>query len=288
MPVKLKDFLQVTFEQGDVRGDEIAAVLGASALAEIELPDAAVAKFKEVYLTRSRAENDPGIVKKVKASLWAETMDQIDAEISKLYPILDSTKAVEIEKNPSTMKKIGLLTEALADRVKNATASKDKDVQKVEEEWATKTKQTEAIFKQQIEQMKKQHEENKKDFVLKTKLFTFDLADSFKEIKEPLIETIISKIKASRTKEGNPIIFELDQSGNLDVRHDIDGTLRDVYLEGNTKLTLDSLIAPHIEPFVKKSNGSGGGDTNTGKKTATPNIDQSKATLADLRLLNAQ
>lgn len=285
---KLKDFLQKTFEQGDVRGEEVAAMLGASALLEIEIPDAAVTKFNESYLTRSRAENDPGIVKKVKASLWAETMDQIDAEISKLYPILESTKAVEIEKNPSTMKKIGLLTEALADRVKNATASKDKDVQKVEEEWAEKTKQTEATYKQQMDDLKKQHEESKKDFVLKTKLLTFDIADSFKEIKEPLIETIISKIKSSKTKNGEQIVLELDQSGNLDVRHLVEGTLRDVYLEGNSKLTLDSLIAPHIEPFIKKSNGTGGANQQGNNNQRSGPVDESKMTLNDLRQLHAK
>lgn len=281
--MKLKDFLQKTFEQGDVRGDDVAALLGASALSELELPDTAVTKFNEAYLTRLRAENDPGVIKKVKASLWAETMDQIDSEIAKLYPFLESTKAVEIEKNPSTMKRIGLLTEALGDTIKNASASKDKDVQKVEEEWAARTKQTEATYKQQLEDLKRQNEESKKDFVLKTKLLTFDYAEAFSTLKEPLIETIISKIKSSKTKDGDQIVFELDQSGTLNVRHSVEGTLRDVYSEGNTKLTLDSLIAPHIEPFIKKSNGKAD-DTTTGKKTDTTKVDFTKATLQELRL----
>ena len=279
---KLKEFLQKVFEQGDVRGDDVAAVLGASALAELELPDTAVQKFNEAYLTRSRAENDPDIVKKIKLSSKAEILDTVDKEIEKLYPLIDSVKAAEIQKNQNTFKKIELLTEALDSTVKNSKVSKDKDVQKVEEEWAAKTKSLEAIKKQEIDALKKQFEESKLDFVLKTKLLTFEYADAFSSLKEPLTETIISKIKSSRTKEGEPIFLELDQSGNVNVRHSVDGTLRDVYRDGNEKLTIDNLIAPHVDPFVKKSNGKSD-ETQTGVKTNTVVIDPNKATFREIQ-----
>lgn len=283
---KLKDFLQKTFEQGDVRGEEIAAMLGASALLELEIPDAAVAKFNEVYLTRSRAENDPLVVKKVKASLWAETMDQIDAEIEKLYPFIESTKAVEIQKNPSTMKRIGLLAEGLEGAIKNATASKDKDVRKTEEEWAAKIRQFEDNKKQEIAALTKKFEDSKLDFALKSKLLTFEYADAFSSLKEPLTETIISKIKSSKTKNGDPIVLELDQSGNLNVRHLVEGTLKDVYLESNTKLTLDSLIAPEVEPFIKKSNGKA--DEPKDGKVTNPIVVDAKSTLRDIQWATAK
>lgn len=284
---KLKEFLQKVFEQGDVRGDDVAAVLGASALAELELPDTAIQKFNEAYLTRSRAENDPDIVKKIKLSSKAEILDTVDKEIEKLYPLIDSVKAAEIQKNQNTFKKIELLTEALDSTVKNSKVSKDKDVQKVEEEWAAKTKSLEAIKKQEIDALKKQFEESKLDFVLKTKLLTFEYADAFSSLKEPLTETIISKIKSSRTKEGEPIFLELDQSGNVNVRHSVDGTLRDVYRDGNEKLTIDNLIAPHVDPFVKKSNGKSD-ETQTGVKTNTVVLDPTKATLRDIQWANAK
>lgn len=284
---KLKEFLQKVFEQGDVRGDDVAAVLGASALSELELPDTAVQKFNEAYLTRSRAENDPDIVKKIKLSSKAEILDTVDKEIEKLYPLIDSVKAAEIQKNQNTFKKIELLTEALDSTVKNSKVSKDKDVQKVEEEWAAKTKSLEALKKQEIDVLKKQFEESKLDFVLKTKLLTFEYADAFSSLKEPLTETIISKIKSSRTKEGEPIFLELDQSGNVNVRHSVDGTLRDVYRDGNEKLTIDNLIAPHVDPFVKKSNGKSD-ETQTGVKTNTVVIDPNKASLRELQWANAK
>lgn len=284
---KLKDFLQKVFEQGDVRGDDVAAVLGASALAELELPDTAIQKFNEAYLTRSRAENDPEIVKKIKLSSKAEILDTVDKEIEKLYPLIDSVKAAEIQKNQNTFKKIELITEALDSTVKNSKVSKDKDVQKVEEEWAAKTKSLEAIKKQEIDALKKQFEESKLDFVLKTKLLTFEYADAFSALKEPLVETIISKIKSSRTKEGEPIFLELDQSGSVNVRHSVEGTLRDVYRDGNEKLTIDNLIAPHVDPFVKKSNGKSD-ETQTGVKTNTVVLDPNKATLRDIQWANAK
>lgn len=284
--MKLKDFLQKTFEQGDVRGDDVAAVLGASALAELELPDAAVAKFNESYLTRSRAENDPEIVKKIKLSSKAEILDTVDKEIAKLFPLIDGGKASEIEKNQNTFKKLELLTDAINDTVKNSKSSKDKDVQKVEDEWAGKMKAFEAAKKAEIEALRKQNEESKLDFVLKTKLLTFEYADAFSALKEPLTETIITKIKSTQVN-GSPITLELDASGSLNVRHSIDGTLRDVYTNGNEKLTIDNLIAPQVEPFIKKSTGKGN-ETQTGVKTQTTVIDQNKATLRDLQWANSQ
>lgn len=282
---KLKDFLQKIFEQGDVRGDDVAALLGASALAELELPEAAVAKFHESYMTRSRAENDPDIVKKIKLSSKAEILDTVDKEIAKLYPLLDSVKASEIDKNQNTFKKIELLTDALGDAVSNAKSSKDKDVQKADEEWANKLKGLETNHRAEIAAVKKQNEESNLNFALKSKLFTFEYAEAFSSLKEPLTETIISKIKSTQVN-GNPITLELDPSGNVNVRHIVDGTLRDVYRDGNEKLTIDNLIAPHVDPFIKKSNGKAN-ETDTGKKTDTVIIDPHKATLREMQWANA-
>jgi len=155
MPVKLKDFLQTTFAQGDVRGDEIAAVLGASALAELELPDTAVQKFNETYLTRSKAENDPEIIKKIKLSSKAEILDTVDKELEKLYPLIDGAKAAEIQKNQNTFKKLELLQEAISEKVKSGKTDIDKTVQKVETDWAQKIKEKEEQYAAQFKAMEK-------------------------------------------------------------------------------------------------------------------------------------
>lgn len=284
---KLKDFLQKVFEQGDVRGDDVAAVLGASSLAELELPDTAIAKFNEAYLTRSRAENDPEIVKKIKLSSKAEILDTVDLELTKLLPLVDSVKSAEIAKNPNTFKKLELLTEAIGETVKNGMKTKDKDVQKVEEEWSAKTKALEKIYNEKIETIKKQNEESNLNFALKSKLLTFEYAEAFASLKGPLTETIISKIKASKTKAGEPIVLELDQSGDVNVRHLVEGTLRDVYRDGNEKLTIDNLIAPEVEPFIKKSNGKADEKETGGVKTKTKDIDFKNATLTEIRQFNS-
>lgn len=288
MPVKLKDFLQKTFEQGDVRGDEIAAVLGASALAEIEIPDIAVQKFNESYLTRSKAENDPEIIKKIKLSSKAEILDTVDKEIAKLYPLIDGAKVAEIEKNQNTFKKLELLNEAIGEAIKNGKTNVDKTVQKIDSDWAEKIKQKEAEYQQQLEALKKKAEDDKKDFALRSKLLTFELAESFSVpgIKGPLIETIISNIKQTKVKD-NLLFLELDATGSLNVRQNIEGALRDVYPDGsNEKLTIEKLIAPHIEPFIKKSQGKGNEKNPDGKQVTQP-IDPKSATLRDLQWAEA-
>lgn len=286
--MKLKDFLQVTFEQGDVRGDDVAALLGASALAELELPDVHVNKFKEAYLTRTRAENDPEIIKKIKLSSRAEILDGVDRELEKLYPLIDQTKAAEIQKDQSTFKKIQLLSEALGEAQKAGKTTVDKSVQKVEEEWSGKVKTLTESHKVELENLKKLNEENNLNFALKSKLLTFELSEAFSALKEPLTETIIGKIKGTKTKEGNPIVIDLDPTGNLNVRQNIEGILRDVFENGNEKLTIDKLIAPLVEPFIKKSTGSGGTQQSNGKKPVTPAPDLRTETLAEKRLRMAE
>lgn len=286
---KLKEFLQKTFEQGDVRGDDVAALLGASSLAELEIPEAAVTKFNEAYLTRTRAENDPEIIKKIKTSSRAEILDGVDRELEKIYPLIDSTKAGDIQKNQSTFKKIELLSEALGETIKNGKSNVDKSIQKIEEEWSKKFKDATEGHKLELAQVKKVNEENNLNFVLKSKLYNFELADSFKEMKDSVVEVVIGKIKGHRTKEGNPIILELDSTGSLNVRQQIEGTLRDVYADGNDKLTIDKLIAPFVDPFVKKSaGGSGGSGQSTKPKIQTQPVDHTKATLSELRQTVAQ
>lgn len=284
---KLRDWMQKVFEQGDVRGDDVAAVLGASALAELELPDTAVAKFNEAYLTRSRAENDPEIVKKIKLSSKAEILDTVDAELAKLLPLVDPSKATEISKEKNSFKKLEMISEGIGESVKKASQSKDKDVQKVEEEWSAKLKNLEKIKKEEIEAIKKQNSEDRLNFALRSKLLTFDYADALSGLKESLVETVIMKIKSSQVK-GEPITLELDQSGNVNVRRsDADGTLRDVYRDGNEKLTIDNLIAPLVEPLIKKSNGTGGGD-NQKVVTDIKIVDPTKATLHEMAWATAK
>ena len=288
MPVKLKDFLQTTFSQGDVRGDEVAAVLGASALAELELPDTAVQKFNETFLTRNKAENDPDIIKKIKLSSKAEILDTVDKELEKLYPLIDGAKAAEIQKNQNTFKKLELLNEAIGEAVKSGKANVDKVVQKTEAEWADKVKQKEQEGQEKLKAIEKKYEEDRINFAVRSKLLTFELAESFNvpTIKGPLIETIISNIKNTKVKD-NLLTLELDSTGSLNVRQSIEGALRDVYPDGsNEKLTIEKLIAPHVEPFLQKSNGKGDEKNTDGKKVTAP-IDASKMTLHEERWASA-
>jgi len=138
-----------------------------------------------------------------------------------------------------------------------------------------------------LKDIEKKYEEDRINFAVRSKLLTFELAEYFSDpkIKAPLIETIISNIKQTKVKD-NSLVLELDATGSLNVRQSIEGALRDVYPDGsNEKLTIEKLIAPHVEPFLKKSNGKSDEKNNDGKQVTAP-INPNTATLRELQWAN--
>lgn len=281
MPIKAKDFLQTVFEQGNIRSDEIAAVLGASALSELEFPDDIKDKFNSVYLTRQRAENDPEIITKLGGKSKAQTLSTIDEKIEKILTLLPKEKADEIKGNKSTFERLDLAKDALTEVLKGTQSKVEQDVAKVQEEWSQKY---EAI-KQQAKKDKENYERDIKnrmlDFALKGKIMSYEFADPFADpkIRPTLTETIISQIKQEQ-ENGNPILLDLDTTGNVTVRQEKDGTVMDIFRNGNEKLTIEKLLQPRIDPFLKKSNGKDEpGKTTPITQPAAQSFDLSKMTL---------
>lgn len=270
--MKLADFLRKVAEQGKIVDTDFNALMTASALAELEVPDVVGTKFDEAFLTRERAENDPDIIKKIKNTSKAEVLDGVDEQLKVFIDLLPKEKADEISKNRNTFERITALGAAVKDFTEGSKSKVDKDIQKVEEEWAKKLKFAKDEAAQQVATLKKENQNNALKFVLKNKILSHEFADAYKGLKEDLAEIVITKVKNSQIK-GTPIVLDLDESGSVNVRHEVEGTLRDIY-DGQEKVTLDKLLTPALDPFIKKSTGNGQGTngepTNGPKKIPTP------------------
>lgn len=281
MPVKLKDFLRKGADTAQIKDTDFEAVLSASGLAELEVTDEFVSKWNNAYLTRERAENDAEIVKKIKLSSKSEVLDGIDDKIGLLLSKVPKDKSEEIEKEKNTFKKLELVNEALEAVINNTKSGKEQDLRKVEEEWSAKLKNQEAAWKTEKDSLVQKMKDDQLHFVLKNKILSYNFADHFTDVKPALTEAIINQIK-SHTHNGTSIKLILDEAGNVNVRQEIEGSLRDVYTNGNDKLTIDNLIDPAVDKFLKKSSGEPPKPGDQKQPVSRP-FDQSKATLTELR-----
>ncbi len=82
---------------------------------------------------------------------------------------------------------------------------------------------------------------------MRTKLLSYNWADSFLPVKDALIKAAIIDIKSQ------PYLYELENDGQVAIRQEKDGVKHNVF-EGENILTLDKMLDKAVDSFVKKSN----------------------------------
>lgn len=282
--MKAKDFLKKTTDQGKINNEDFNKVL--ETFPDVEIPDVWVNLFNENFLTRERAEADPKISQKIKA----ETLNAVDAKIAKLLPLVDTKDREEIEKEPSSYRKIELLEKAipnLVTKAKGENPNVDEKVRQLEknvQEFADKVTAVTREKDEQIKSVQRQHEEEKAnlklDWTLDKKLADYTLADEFIPIKGAIIKNIVDTVKASNT-------LQLDEKGQI-VVVEIDSTTKVAKpkFNGNDPVTIDSLLSEPLKNFLKKNNAKeekkkeGEGKR---RESTHDDLDPNKMTLADRR-----
>lgn len=260
MAIKLTDFLREIAEKGGIRDNDFEAALGASALAGVEIPDDIKTKFNAAYYTLDRAKNDPAIVTDIRRANRKEIWDNVDQKIEALLDFVDDeTKATIKDKTFETYKKLDLLKEGIPNFIKLKEGKKQTvDVQKIDADWAEKLKKANEGHQTELAQLKKQFKDSAVITALKLKINEYQFGESFKSIKDVLSNSIIDKLKQEQYN-GNPIALELSEDGTiLHVRQNVDGSLRDIFDKDQNKVTVESLLQKHVDPFIVKSNGNGG------------------------------
>lgn len=283
--MKGKDFLKKINDQGKINNEDFNKAL--ETFPDVELPDVWVNVFNESFLTRERAEADPKISQKIKA----ETLNAVDAKIAKLLPLVDIKDREEIEKEPSSYRKIELLEKAIPNLVTKAKGDnpnvdeKVKQLEKNVQEFADKVT---AVTKEKDEQLKaiqRQHEEEKSnlklDWTMDKKLADFTFADEFIPIKQAIIKNIVDTVKSANT-------LQLDEKGQI-VVVDIDPSTKVAKpkFNGNDPVTIDSLLSEPLKNFLKKNNSKeerqDKTDKNKRRESTHDDLDPSKMTLAQRR-----
>lgn len=283
--MKLNEWLHEIVTPLFEKKDEADLFTSASALKEIEVPEAITKKFSETFLTRQRAFTDDEIVKKFNIDARGRVFDSVDLKLKRIMPKLSAEDQTAITAEPNTLLKLDMLEKAL-DNIKG-----DKDIAKIndaarkrEDELHQKIKSVEDALKQKDDNFVKQINEVKVDYAVKNKLFAFDLAPEFANEKHKgfLADSTIHSLKKN-------FILEVDDKDPsiIHLRKNVDGQIVDHY-EGNTKLTLDDVLKKEYEPYIKKS--TAGDKSTQPPKTPTAQIPSDKpiVTLQDRIKASAQ
>jgi hypothetical protein len=254
---------------------------------DMEIPDIAVNLLDENFLTRERASADKDVIKKIRA----EALNGVDKQIKDILPILNSTDREAIEKEENTFKKVELLKGSFENSIKaikdsNPDASADlKEAKKFAADLQEKLKNLNLEKQNQETALKAQYEQEKKglqlNWTLDRKFADYELGDEFKPLRDTVFTGIIEKIKKDH-------LLELDERGNIQI---LDSSTKQPKYNGNDQVTIDSLIADPLKPFLKKNNT---GEDNKrdqrrdGPRPTSEVKDTSKMTLKELNALDMQ
>lgn len=274
--MKIKDFLKQVATQGQITDQDLEAVLAASALNEIELPETFVSSFNGTFLTKDRAKNDPAIVSEIIKNTNKTAFNTFDEKANGFVSMLDPDDQEKVKNTKETYEKYDIIKAGLKKVLATKGKGGEADVRKVEEEWSQKLQTAEQKYKSDLDNFKKEYDNVVVNSFVKSKILAANFAEPFKTLKDSIADLTVNKIRAA---------YKLQlEKGSVAVMQDVDGMLREVY-DGNQKVTLDSLLEKELKPFIAVSNGKGANDKKEEK--APVNTDRSKLTLAELRQLQA-
>jgi len=274
MAVKLKDFLKGVAEKANIKDADFEAVLAASALNEIELPDTFSNTFNEQFLTRDRAKNDPAIVGEIQKAMNRSAFTTFDEKANNFLSMLDQEDQDKVKATKETYEKYDLIRAGLKKVLaKTGGKASPEELKKVEEEWSEKLRTKEAEYNSSITRFKEEQTNLITDSLIKQKILAHNFGEAFAPLKESIADLTVNKVRGQ-------FKLALDK-GQIAVMREVDGTLREVY-EGNDKVTIDKVLEKELKQFIAVSNGG----NKDGKKDTPPKApakDLNQMTLAEQR-----
>lgn len=267
---KFKDFFSKLREQGKIKSEAWDKFL--EAVPEGEIPDEAIRSFEDSFLTLDRAVGHPA----VNGTIRAQILDTFDNDFQKIIATLegvDKETAEEIKgamsgSRPNTFKRMELLTKTLPlvfEKVKTSKHGDDDFKKKLAEKDNVIKDITDRVSKiqQEKEQREKELEEayNKRfnQYILRSELeklgSEYKLADAYEKNRAAVNKLVMSEIltsnnlKLGEKEEGQYFIQVFDDKGSP-------------RFDGNTPVTINSLLENHYKPYLKQSNSDSEGSNN--------------------------
>lgn len=250
--MKIKDYFLKLKEQGKIKSEDYDKFV--ETVPEGEMPDTIFPILESTFLTLDRAAADKG----VKARIKSDLLDPIDNDLKTMLKHLPSEDVIEIERAESTYKKMELIREALPKAIAKASkAPNDEEAKKkLQESQAAIHELTEKFTKLNSEReaekktLQSDYENKIKGFRLDTHLESlansYTFADVFKDARPTLTKAILGEIKAKNKLD------LVEKEGELDIHIlDENGAPR---FEGNTPVTISSLLEPVFKPYLKANN----------------------------------
>lgn len=250
--MKYKDYFLKLKEQGKIKNEVYDKFI--ETVPDGEMPDEVFPILESTFLTIDRAASD----KSVKAKIKSDLLDPIDNDLKTMMKHLPAEDVIEIERAESTYKKMELIREALPKAIAKASkAPNDEEAKKkLQESQAAIHELTEKFTKlnsereQEKKTLQSEYENKIKGFRLDTHLESlansYTFADVFKDARPKLTKAILNEIKQKNKLD------LIEKEGELDIHIlDENGAPR---FEGNTPVTISSLLEPEFKPYLKVNN----------------------------------
>jgi hypothetical protein len=266
---KLKEFFSLLKEQGKINNPKFDEAIEKSP--DFEIDPEAVKSFEDVFMTPVRAASHPDVIRTVRYQALMPINRDFEKIINSIAEydkdtanVLQSlVRDVGGVKEGDTYRRMETLSTSLGEvlkKIKAAPAGGDEDLKKeldkkeqMIKDFTDKFTNAEKTYKEHLSQKEKefQHQlhEYKLDGELEKLAGTFTLAEAYEKTRKDISEVILTSLKKSNAlkldqKDGQTVIQVLDEQGAPK-------------FNGNTPVTINSLLEEKYKPFLKQSNADG-------------------------------
>lgn len=269
--MKYKEYFSKLKEQGKIDNAEYAKFL--ETVPEGELPDDVFKVLEDTFMTAERAITH----KDVNTKLRRQILDPVDNDIKNILKHLPAEVVMDVEREESTYKKLAALTNGLPVAFQKLAKAPD-DVEakkKIEEQkqiiqdLTSKFEKANGEFTEREKKIKSEYDGKFKNYQLDTELEklsnSYTFADAYKDSRPALTKALLSEIKQKNKldlveKDGGFSIQVLDETGAP-------------RFNGNTPVTVQSLLEEPFKPFLKQNNADGKTDGKQAQATQSYKVE---------------
>lgn len=255
--MKYSEYFSKLAETGEIKNEDFTKFM--ATVPDGEIPDPVFQLLDSTFLTVKRAQSHPGVISKIKA----DTLSPIDRDIKDLLKYLPADKVLDIEREPSTFKKMEMIKDTIPEAFEKAKkAPNDEEIKKklsekdeIVKNLTEKFNKLETSKTDEIKKIKDQSDAEMKDYKLLGELEksanSYTFAEVFKDARPHLTKAILSEIRTKNKldlseKEGQYAISVLDDTGAPRFENN-----------GNTPVTISSLLDAAFKPYLKVNNQDG-------------------------------